>query len=233
MSERSIFSLNNVGVNYKSSLSLFKRDDYWALNDVSFEVRSGETLGIVGKNGAGKSTLMKVMAGIIDPDRGFVSKNEMSVLLLSLQVGFMPHLSGAENAILSGILLGMRKAKVSDAMDEIVAFSELGDFIYKPVRTYSAGMKARLGFAVALQVNPDVLLMDEVLSVGDEQFRKKSLEAMNERIRSDKTVVLISHNEATIREYCDRVVWIKDGCSYMDGTPQVVLGEYSKFNELN
>lgn len=232
MSEHSIFSLNNVGVNYKSSLSLFKRDDYWALKDVSFDVHSGETLGVIGKNGAGKSTLMKVMAGIINPDKGVVSKNDMSVLLLSLQVGFMPHLSGAENAVLSGILLGMRKNSVIDAMPEIISFSELGDFIDKPVRTYSAGMKARLGFAVAQQADPDVLLMDEVLSVGDAQFRKKSLEAMNERIRSDKTVILISHNEETIRDYCSRVVWINDGCSYMEGSPDHVLAEYNKFQGL-
>ena len=227
MSAEKIIEFDNVAVGYKVKNSPFNRDTYWALKDVSFDLRRGEALGVVGKNGAGKSTLMKLLAGIIDPNRGRIRKvQRLDVLLLSIQVGFMPHLSGRENAIVSGLLLGMRRRDIERAMDEIIEFSGLKDHIDRPVYMYSTGMKARLGFAVAQQVNPDVLLIDEVIGVGDEDFRKKSLNAMLNRINSNQTIVLVSHNPAAIEAYCSRVLWIENGETRRVGETGEVLAEY-------
>jgi lipopolysaccharide transport system ATP-binding protein len=228
-----VVSLKNIAVSYRRRAGTLRWDKYWALNDVSFDVFHGETLGIVGHNGAGKSTLLRVLAGIIAPDRGEIQKNGHSVSLLSLQAGFIPHLSGKENAVLSGMLLGLHRKDIEKKMRDIVLFSELGDFIEEPVRSYSLGMKARLGFAIAFQTDPDVLLVDEVLGVGDMQFRKKSSEAMRKKIQSDKTVVLVSHNADMIRELCDRVVWIEDGKSCLEGDPGLILAHYLKNKAIN
>jgi lipopolysaccharide transport system ATP-binding protein len=227
MSAEKIIEFDSVAVRYKVKNSPFNRDVYWALKDISFDLRRGETLGVVGKNGAGKSTLMKLLAGIIDPNRGQIRKaQELDVLLLSIQVGFMPHLSGRENAIVSGLLLGMRRRDVERAMDQIIEFSGLEQHIDRPVYMYSTGMKARLGFAVAQQVNPDVLLIDEVIGVGDEDFRKKSLSAVLRRVDSGQTTVLVSHNPAAIQAYCDRVLWIEDGATLKIGETKAILAEY-------
>lgn len=199
---------------------------YWALKDVSFDVYHGETLGVIGRNGAGKSTLLRVLADIISPDRGRVQRNGCSVAMLSLQLGFIPHLTGRENAILSGMLMGLRRFEVEKVMEAIIDFSELEEFIDEPVRNYSAGMRARLGFSVAFQADPDVLLVDEVLGVGDVEFRRKSAQAMREKIKSNKTVVLVSHTPQSVRELCDRAVWIDQGVSQCDGSVEEVMGEY-------
>jgi lipopolysaccharide transport system ATP-binding protein len=227
MSTEKIIEFDNVAVRYKVKNSPFNRDVYWALKDISFDLRRGETLGVVGKNGAGKSTLMKLLAGIIDPNRGRIRKaRELDVLLLSIQVGFMPHLSGRENAIVSGLLLGMRRRDVERAMEQIIEFSGLDQHIDRPVYMYSTGMRARLGFAVAQQVNPDVLLIDEVIGVGDEDFRKKSLAAVLNRVDSGQTTVLVSHNPSAIKAYCDRVLWIENGVTLKIGETQEILAEY-------
>lgn len=227
MSAETIIEFDSVAVRYKVKNSPFNRDVYWALKDISFDLRRGETLGVVGRNGAGKSTLMKLLAGIIDPNRGRIHKvRELDVLLLSIQVGFMPHLSGRENAIVSGLLLGMRRRDVERAMEQIIEFSGLEQHIDRPVYMYSTGMKARLGFAVAQQVNPDVLLIDEVIGVGDEDFRKKSLTAVLERVDSGQTTVLVSHNPVAIQAYCDRVLWIEDGATLKIGETKEILAEY-------
>ncbi len=229
MDTEKIFEFSHVGVGYKVKSGPFSKESYWALKDVSFDLRRGEALGVIGRNGAGKSTLLKLLAGIIDPDRGTVLKpTHLDVLLLSIQVGVMPHLSGRENAIVSGLLLGMRQRAVERAMDEIIEFSGLQQHIDRPVYMYSTGMKARLGFAVAQQVNPDVLLIDEVLGVGDEEFRKKTLNATLKRINSNQTIVLVSHNPVAIESYCDRVLWIEDGCTKKIGDTQEILTEYIK-----
>jgi lipopolysaccharide transport system ATP-binding protein len=227
MSTEKIIEFDNVAVRYKVKNSPFNREVYWALKDISFDLRRGETLGVVGKNGAGKSTLMKLLAGIIDPNRGRIRKaRELDVLLLSIQVGFMPHLSGRENAIVSGLLLGMRRRDVERAMAQIIEFSGLEQHIDRPVYMYSTGMKARLGFAVAQQVSPDVLLIDEVIGVGDEDFRKKSLAAVLNRVESGQTTVLVSHNPSAIKAYCDRVLWIENGATLKIGETQEILAEY-------
>jgi lipopolysaccharide transport system ATP-binding protein len=221
-------SFHDVGISYRKTLQIFGSNNNWALRHVSFEVRKGETLGIIGRNGAGKSTLMKLLANIIDPDEGFIEREPGTLQLLSLQVGFLMHLTGRENAIMSGMLLGLRKKDVLSVMEKIIDFSELGKQIDDPVRTYSAGMRARLGFSVAQQTNPDVLLIDEALSVGDAQFREKSKSVMVERIKSDKTVIIVSHNEQTIREFCNRVIWLHDGKVRLSGDADVVLSAYSE-----
>lgn len=227
MDEEKIIEFDHVGVGYRIKNSPFNKEQYWALKDVSFDLRRGEALGVIGRNGAGKSTLLKLLAGIIDPDHGTVRRQKnLDVLLLSIQVGFMPHLSGRENAIVSGMLLGMRRRAVEAAMEDIIEFSGLREHIDRPVYMYSTGMKARLGFAVAQQVNPEVLLVDEVIGVGDEDFRKKTLKATLDRINSRQTLVLVSHNPAAIEAYCNRVLWIENGCTRKIGDAKEVLAEY-------
>lgn len=224
----SVISFQDVGVCYRKALKVFSPQKHWALRYLSFDVKKGETLGIIGKNGAGKSTLMKLLANIIDPDEGRIIREPATLQLLSLQVGFLMHLTGRENAIMSGMLLGLRHREVVACLPQIIDFSELGEQIDDPVRTYSAGMRARLGFAVARQTNPDVLLIDEALSVGDAKFREKSKAVMTERIRSQKTVVIVSHNEQTIKELCDRVIWINQGETKQIGQPESIVKAYAE-----
>lgn len=223
-----ILSLHHVGLCYSRRNGFLRRRQYWALRDVSFDLHRGETLGIIGKNGVGKSTLLRVLAGIISPNTGNIKvlRKGMRVSLISLQAGFVPFLSGRENAVLNGILLGASKREIESQLDNIIAFSELKDFIDQPVNTYSTGMRARLGFSVAYHVDPDVMLLDEVLGVGDESFRKKSTEAMKKRIRSEKTVVLVSHSLPLLREVCDRLIWIEDGATKAQGSVTEVLKGY-------
>jgi len=224
-----ILSLKNTGLSYKRRTGFLRHDKFWALRDVSFDLYHGETLGIIGKNGVGKSTLLRMIAGIMDPDRGEVIRHEsLRASLLALQVGFIPHLTGRQNAILSGLLLGLCRADVEVLLPRIFEFSELGDFIDQPVRSYSTGMKARLGFSVALYVDPDILLIDEVLGVGDVDFRNKSADAIREITKSDKTVVIVSHNNELIRSLCDRVVWIENGHTQGVGSADAITKQYQQ-----
>lgn len=222
--------ISNVSASYWKRSGFLRKDKFWALKNVSFEINHGETLGIIGRNGVGKSTLLRLLAGIIEPDSGEIELfgcNEAS--LLSLQVGFIGHLNGRENAILSGMLLGMSRQYIEEQLVEIIEFSELDDFIEQPVNTYSSGMKARLGFSVSFLANPDILLLDEVLGVGDASFCEKSENAMKERIKSNKTIVLVSHNTNMIKNLCDRVVWIEQGMTKKEGNAEDVVREYSNF----
>jgi lipopolysaccharide transport system ATP-binding protein len=225
-SQAPLIDVRSAGVCFTQRAGFLRVSRFWALQDVSFEVRPSETLGIVGRNGAGKSTLMKLLAGIVGPNRGVVINHGARVALLSLQVGFLPYLSGRQNAILSGLLLGLRKREIEAGMSEIKDFSGLKDFFDKPIHTYSSGMRVRLGFSVALKLDPDVLLVDEVLSVGDAEFQKKSLSAMREKMRSGKTVILVSHSSTILRQVCDRAVWIDDGVTRAEGDTESVLGAY-------
>ena len=207
---------------------MLMKSKYWALRDISFDLYFGETLGVIGRNGVGKTTLLRVLAGIISPNTGSIIKYQKNVkiTLLSLQAGFIPSLTGRENAILNGMLLGFTKHEIELCLDKIISFSELNGFINEPVQTYSTGMRARLGFSVAYHVEPDVMLIDEVLGVGDEEFRKKSTEAMKKRIKSEKTVVLVSHNPVLLREVCDRLIWIEDGKTKAQGDVKLVMNQY-------
>ena len=222
-------SLRSVGVCFRSrSRFLGRTQENWALNDISFDVHPGETIGIIGNNGAGKTTLLKAIAGIIEPDRGEIERGEINLSMLSLQVGFMPQLSGHENAILSGMLLGLDRATAEHRVGDIEAFADLGEHFNERLATYSAGMRARLGFSCALYSAAAVLLIDEVLGVGDQDFRVKSNAAIKALIQSNRTVLLASHNLATLRELCDRLVWVDNGTVRAAGTTTEILKQYTR-----
>lgn len=201
-----------------------------AVKGVSFEVKQGEIFGIIGKNGSGKSTLLRALANIFSADEGSIDIHGHSISLLAIGVGFKNQLTGRENIMLSGLLLGFTEKEVLARMDEIIEFAEIGDFIDQPVRTYSSGMYSKLAFSVTAVLETDIMLIDEVLSVGDEHFKKKSYAKMNELI-SDKnrTVVIVSHNLDTLQSLCNRVMWLHDGEIRQIGEPEEVLSEYREF----
>jgi lipopolysaccharide transport system ATP-binding protein len=227
-----IYSARSISVCYKTRAGILKSADHWVLKELNLDIYKGESLAIVGRNGAGKSTLMKLIAGIISPDNGDSSLYSENATLLSLQAGFMPQISGRENIYLSGLLLGLTKAKIDLKLSDIISYADIGDFIDKPVGTYSSGMKARLGFAVALYSDPEMVLIDEVLGVGDSEFKEKSSAAIHEMVKSDHTVVFVSHNPEIVRELCDRAVWLENGKVVLDSTPDEVLNYYDKFNMI-
>ncbi|NOT13924.1 MAG: ABC transporter ATP-binding protein [Methylococcaceae bacterium] len=222
-----LISLQGVSMSYNIRSGMFKWSKYTPLKNISFDLRRGETVGIIGRNGAGKSSILRLIAGILEPDSGIILNYGARVSLLSLGVGFLPHLTGRQNAMLSGMLLGLHRNSIVEKMDAIIDFSGLNQFIDQPLHTYSSGMRARLGFTVAIQVDPDVLLIDEVLGVGDEEFRMKSTAEIRRLIKSDKTVVLVSHNLPTVRELCDRLVWIENGQVCQSGSTAEVLAHYA------
>ena len=224
-----VMELRNVSVRYKSRRSFFRHDYFRALNDVSFMVKKGETLGVIGANGCGKSTLLRVLANIYGVDSGEITWHCHNVSLLTLGLGFDIKLSGRDNAIISGMLLGARKSFVLDKIDEIIEFSGLKNFINKPIETYSSGMRSRLAFSVALKMQSEVLLIDEVLSVGDGKFKHKAEAAMINKISSSQSVVLVSHSMAQIQKLCSRVLWLDAGEVKMIGVPGDVLPEYNLF----
>lgn len=207
-----------------------KEDVIHAVNGISFDVRKGEILGVIGKNGSGKSTLLKAIANIFQPDRGRIDTKGSKVSLMSIGVGFNNDITGRENILSSGMLLGFSPKYVKEKMDEIIAFAELGEFIDLPVRTYSSGMYSKLSFAITAVIDTDILLVDEVLSVGDAAFRKKSYNKMKELILdSERTVLIVSHSVPTLRELCDRVLWMHDGTIKMLGEPEDILKKYEAF----
>jgi len=221
-----IMALHKVGVAYRKRHGLIKHRRVWALKEVTFDLFQGESLGIIGRNGVGKSTLLRLLAGIIAPDRGRIIAPGVRAALLSLSTGFDQRLTGRENAMLSGLLLGLSRETVRSNMNSIIEFAGLEDEADEPVGTYSSGMKARLGFSVAIMADPDVLLVDEVLGVGDIEFREKSAHIIRERINSDRTVVLVSHNTKVIEQNCDRAVWIEKGVVMEEGVTTAVLNRY-------
>lgn len=225
-------SVENVGVAYRRKAGFFQQEKFWAIKDVSFDVYHGETLGVIGRNGAGKSSLLRVLAGIVNPDKGKVVNHGVTASLLSLQVGFVNHLTGRENAVLSGMMLGLKKHEVLERIDDIREYSDLGEFFDQPVKSYSSGMRARLGFSIAIYVDPDVILLDEVLGVGDIEFNEKSCGTIKSIMKSDKTVVLVSHNSDMIRRLCDRVVWIENMTTRMEGDPNKVVWAYEERMKL-
>ena len=201
-----------------------------AVKNISFQVEKGEILGIVGKNGSGKSTMLRAIAGIFSPNSGSVDLHGNSVALLAIGVGFQKELSGRENILLSGMLLGFSEEQIRDRMDEIIAFSELGKFIDAPVRTYSSGMHSKLAFSITAILESDIILIDEILSVGDVRFKKKSYAKMQELI-SDKnrTVLIVSHDTKTLEKLCTNILWINDGEFVKFGDTEEVLAEYEAF----
>jgi len=200
--------------------------EFWALQDVSFEIRKGESFGIVGANGAGKSTVLKLISRIMKPTSGSVEIHGRLSALIEVSAGFHPDLTGRENIYLNGTILGMSRREIASRFDEIVEFSGLADFLDTPVKRYSSGMYARLGFSVAAHVNPDVLIVDEVLSVGDYVFQRKCVERMKEVIRSGATVLFVSHNLKTVTEFCQRCLLLDRGRMLMTGSPTEVIQSY-------
>lgn len=244
MDKKDIITVKDLKIRYKSVgsysikrnlLKLKKIDSsvMEAVRGVSFNVKEGEILGIIGKNGSGKSTLLRAIANIFTPDEGSIDLHDKTISLLSIGIGFNNNLTGRKNIILSGLLLGFSQEFINSKMDEIIEFSELGEFIDKPVRTYSSGMYSKLAFSITSTLETDIMLIDEVLSVGDERFKKKSYNKMKELINQDnKTVVIVSHNTQTLKELCTRVMWLHDGEIKELGDPDEVLTHYKKFMEI-
>jgi lipopolysaccharide transport system ATP-binding protein len=201
-------------------------ETFAALNDVSFSVPTGRTLGVIGRNGSGKSTLLKLVAGIYKPDSGTVTVRGRISALIELGAGFHPEISGRENVFINGIMLGLSKREVTRRFDEIVDFAEMKEFIDAPVKTYSSGMYMRLGFAVAINVDPDVLLVDEVLAVGDEGFTHKCLDKFAEFKRRGKTILLVTHSLGLVERFCDEALWLDGGRISGMGDPKRVVGAY-------
>ena len=217
----------------KQSLLHMKKlqaDVFEAVKDVSFEVEKGEILGIIGKNGSGKSTMLKALAGIFSADSGTIDLKGHTVSLLSSGVGFERELSGRENIILSGMLLGFSEEFIRSKMDEIIEFAGLGKFIDMPVRTYSSGMYSKLAFSITAVLETDIMLIDEVLSVGDEKFKKKSYAKMKSLISNrERTVVIVSHSLETLEDLCDKILWMHEGRLVEIGAPDEVLPRYLEF----
>jgi len=219
----------------KSLLRLKKArvEEFQAVKGVSFVVPKGEILGIIGKNGSGKSTMLKALAGIFSPDSGSIDLKGHSVSLLSIGVGFQKEVTGRENILLSGMLLGFSEEEIRAKMPDIIEFAELGKFIDMPVKTYSSGMHSKLAFSITAVLETEIMLIDEVLSVGDQKFKQKSYAKMKELISNrDRTVVIVSHNIGTLTSLCDRVMWMHDGEIKELGETKQVLDNYQEFMKL-
>jgi lipopolysaccharide transport system ATP-binding protein len=210
----------------QQELSASDRREFWALQDLSFEVKPGECLGIIGRNGAGKSTALKILSRIMKPTKGRMVVNGRLSALIEVTAGFHHDLTGRENIFLNGTILGMSKREIESKLDQIIEFSGIEEFIDTPVKRYSSGMFARLGFSVAAHVDPDVLIVDEVLSVGDSLFQQKCVERMREVLRSGAAVLFVSHNMKTVAEFCDKCLLLEKGRTVTIGSPQEVISTY-------
>jgi len=203
------------------------KDDFLALQDLNLEIKAGQTIGLIGHNGSGKSTLLKVIGGIIRPTTGLLQRRGQVAALLELGAGFHPDLTGRENIFMNGSILGLTRKQLAAKFDEIVAFSGVGEFIETQVKFYSSGMYVRLAFAIAISIEPDILLVDEVLAVGDEAFQQKCMDKIREFQRDGCTIVLVSHSAEQIRDMCDRVVVLEHGNVIFDGDTEVGLATLS------
>ena len=215
----------------KETLHPFKKKyhhDFYALKSVDFEIYKGETVGIIGRNGSGKSTLLKIITGVLTPTSGKITVDGKISAILELGAGFNPELTGVENIYLNTSINGMSKSQTDSKIDEIIAFSELGEFINQPVKTYSSGMKARLGFAVAINSDPDILIVDEALAVGDAAFQRKCFAKMEDIRKSGATILFVSHSESNIVNLCTRAIWLSNGEKVIEGEPKYVTGLYLK-----
>ncbi len=212
---RAITTLNGIGLSYARQGGMpWRKSIFWALRDVSFQINRGDTIGVIGRNGAGKSSLLRVISGIVNPDRGILERAlNIRCAMLSFGAGFEPRLTGRQNIMLSGLQLGMPRAYIRRTMDQITGLADIGEFIDQPVRVYSSGMRARLGFSIAYFIETDILLIDEALATGDEAFREKASGLIRDKIDSDQTVVIVSHSMALVEKTCTRAIQIEDGVS--------------------
>jgi lipopolysaccharide transport system ATP-binding protein len=225
-----MLELKNVSLNFQYRKSAFEHENHKVLDSVSLNVYEGESLGIIGQNGVGKTTILRIMAGIMDATGGTVRRRQgTSAALLTIGLGFKPQLSGRDNARLAAMLVGATSAEAEVHLEDIKAFSELGDSFERPVKTYSSGMRSRLGFSTSLLTHVDTMLIDEVLSVGDAHFAEKAEKAIRKRISGDQTVVFVSHSEAQIKSICDRVIWLNDGKIASEGSPDQVFSDYNSY----
>lgn len=224
------FSIKQAFINFFSfkKHKKKKKDAFWALNDVSFDIEKGEVIGLIGSNGAGKSTLLKVVSGVLKPTKGKVTVNGVISPMIELGAGFDAELTARENIYLNGSILGYSKEFLDEKFDEIVEFSELKDFLDAPVRNFSSGMVAKLAFSIATIVNPEILIVDEILSVGDIKFQEKSKNKMMELIKGGTTVLYVSHDLSSIMELCNRVVWLDHGKVLKIGETKKLCKEYYK-----
>lgn len=209
-----VFNLRNVGVCYQRAASVpWKTSRFWALHDITYGVGRGQIIGVIGRNGAGKSTFLKILAGIIQPDTGTINRAKVTVTMQSLGAGFDQRLTGRQNIILNGLLLGMNKKHIVQREKDIIALADIAEFIDEPVKSYSSGMRARLGFSIAYHIDTDVILIDEALAVGDQAFKEKASELMKTKIKSGHTVMLVTHSMQMVKDLCDRVLHIEKGHS--------------------
>ena len=216
----------------KESLHPLKKQyhkEFYALNDINFEIKKGETVGIIGKNGAGKSTLLKIITGVLTPTSGSVHVNGRIASLLELGAGFNPEYTGVENIYFQGSLMGYTREEMEAKVHNIVQFADIGDFVHQPVKMYSSGMFARLAFAVAINVDPDVLIVDEALSVGDAAFQNKCIRKMEEIGKKGITILFVSHDTQTINKFCNRAIWLNNGVIKEQGKPEIILENYMSF----
>lgn len=203
-----------------------KKKEFIALRKINLNIKKGERVGIIGTNGSGKTTLLKIISGITSPTSGTAKIQGKIVSLIDLEAGFHEDLSGIENIYLNGMLLGMNRLEIFEKLNQIIKYADIGDFISAPLFTYSSGMKLRLGFAIAIQTEPDILILDEGFSVGDEGFKKKIQDTIDKIYKSGKTIITASHWSEYLRKKCSRVIWIEKGSIVMDGQPSRVLSKY-------
>lgn len=244
MSKKITVTVKNLHVTYKGLKKTsiraswkqigHKAELFHALKGVSFEIEEGKILGIIGKNGSGKSTMLRAIAGIFSPDKGSINLHGNTISLLSIGVGFNKKLTGKENIYLSGMLLGFSEEQVREKEKEIIDFADIGDFINRPVKTYSSGMYSKLAFAITAILETDIMLIDEVLSVGDVKFKEKSYNKMKELISDEhRTVIIVSHSLGTIKELCNEVLWLHEGKIMEIGKPNEVIPKYEEFMREN
>ncbi len=221
-------NIKYAALNFLARNKSSKYSEFWALKNINLDIKKGETIGIIGENGSGKSTLLKLITGILYPDQGDILKKGKIAALIEIGAGFHSELSGRENIKINASILGFSKKETDDNLEKIIEFSGLKKFIDNPIKTYSSGMYVRLGFSIAIHVNPDILLVDEVLSVGDENFQKKCLRKIDKFRKQGKTIVLVSHDLSTIQKICNRVVLIDKGMLVSQGNPLDVISQYHK-----
>lgn len=244
MSSEASISLHNVSKLFrKQKQKTFKEflpalfggqstsETFWALSDVSLEIKKGETFGIIGPNGSGKSTLLKLIAGVTKPTKGSITVNGRIAPLIELGAGFHPELTGRENVVLNGVILGMKRVEVEKKFKEIVDFAELWEFIDQPVKHYSSGMYLRLAFAVAVHTDPEILLIDEILAVGDAAFQAKCHKRMEEFHQQQKTIIFVTHSMDVVTRYCQRAAFLQKGLLQLIDDTEAVVGAYKKISE--
>jgi len=238
MKNKKVIIFDHVGKRFKKGrklllkealLDIFKpaaTEEFWALDDVSFEIKKGETMGIIGPNGSGKSTILKLIAGVMVPSRGSVEIAGKIAPLIELGAGFHPELTGRENIYLNGSILGLNRSEIDERFDDIVEFSDLSEFIDTPIKHYSSGMYMRLGFSIAIHIEPEILLIDEILAVGDIAFQQKCMEKMNEFKKNGVTIVFVSHSLEAIKNFCQKAIWLDKGKIKEEGEPEKVIAAY-------